>query len=267
MPLSILVRGSNDVGSAVALFLFRAGFAVAIHDVPRPTVTRRKMAFADAIFYGAAILVDVRAELVTDAEVLTEKIAKQQSIPISVDSFESFNAVLRPDVLVDARMRKHTQPGIQIGMAPLTIGLGPNFEVGVTTDLVVETAWENAGRVIRHGSALPLKGEPKPIAGHGRDRYLYAPSSGIFFTTYHPGDYVKEGQEIARINDTALHAPLTGILRGITHDGVPVSARTKVIEVDPRSQGADIAGISTRPAMIAQGVLEAVKRWELNYAN
>jgi xanthine dehydrogenase accessory factor len=225
------------------------------------------MAFADAIFYGAAILEDVRAELVTGAEVLTEKMAKQQSIPISVDKFENINALLRPDVLVDARMRKHTQPGIQIGMAPLTIGLGPNFEVGVTTDLVVETAWENAGRVIRHGSALPLKGEPKPIAGHGRDRYLYAPSSGIFFTTYHPGDYVKEGQEIARINDTALHAPLTGILRGITHDGVPVSARTKVIEVDPRSQGADIAGISTRPAMIAQGVLEAVKRWELNYAN
>jgi hypothetical protein len=35
---------------------------------------------------------------------------------------------------------------------------------------------------------------------------------------------------------------------------------TKVIEIDPRSQDADIFGISERPRRIAEGVLEALAR-------
>jgi len=49
MPkLRILVRGSGDIGSAVAHRLFEAGYAVVIHDTTQPTTTRRKMAFTDA---------------------------------------------------------------------------------------------------------------------------------------------------------------------------------------------------------------------------
>jgi xanthine dehydrogenase accessory factor len=48
----VLVRGVGDVGSAVAVVLFRAGFAAALHDEPSPTAMRRGMAFADAVFDG-----------------------------------------------------------------------------------------------------------------------------------------------------------------------------------------------------------------------
>jgi xanthine dehydrogenase accessory factor len=50
----VLVRGAGDVGSAVAAVLFRAGYAVALHDEPAPVAPRRGMAFADAVFDGAA---------------------------------------------------------------------------------------------------------------------------------------------------------------------------------------------------------------------
>ncbi|GAB4450066.1 MAG: hypothetical protein Fur0044_45620 [Anaerolineae bacterium] len=60
----VLVRGSGDIGSAVAHVLFRAGYAVAIHDIPQPTATRRKMAFTDAIFDGRARLEGVEARRV-----------------------------------------------------------------------------------------------------------------------------------------------------------------------------------------------------------
>ena len=66
----VLVRGVGDVGSAVAAVLFRAGYAVALHDAPAPAAPRRGMAFADAVFDGAAVLdgltalrVDTAAEL------------------------------------------------------------------------------------------------------------------------------------------------------------------------------------------------------------
>ena len=39
---------------------------------------------------------------------------------------------------------------------------------------------------------------------------------------------------IATIGDEPLAAPLDGILRGLSHDGVPVQRGTKVLEVDPR---------------------------------
>ena len=42
------------------------------------------------------------------------------------------------------------------GLAPLTIGLGPNFVAGETIDIVVETSWEQLGHVVTRGSALPL---------------------------------------------------------------------------------------------------------------
>jgi xanthine dehydrogenase accessory factor len=57
-----------------------------------------------------------------------------------------------------------------------------------------------------------------------------------------------------------LHAPIDGILRGLTHDNVPVVQRTKVIEVDPRGKEVNIVGIADRPKRIAQGVLEAIKQ-------
>jgi hypothetical protein len=49
---AVLVRGSGDVGAAVAIVLHRAGFGVAIDEVAAPAAARRGMAFADAVFVG-----------------------------------------------------------------------------------------------------------------------------------------------------------------------------------------------------------------------
>jgi hypothetical protein len=40
---------------------------------------------------------------------------------------------------------------------------------------------------------------------------------------------------------------------------------TKIIEVDPRLQNAQISGIGERPARIAEGVLSAIQNWEANH--
>jgi xanthine dehydrogenase accessory factor len=169
---------------------------------------------------------------------------------------------VHPQVLVDARMRKHSQPETQIHLAALTIGLGPNFIAGETTHFVIETArGDSVGRIIERGSASPLQGEPNEIEGHARDRYVYAPVAGKFYTTHQIGDKVKAGQEVARIDSTMLFVPITGVLRGLTHTDVPVTLKTKVIEIDPRIGNAQVTGIAERPARIAQGVLQAVQTW------
>lgn len=190
----VLVRGIGDVGSAVAHRLFRARYAVVIHDRPQPTWTRRRMAFADAVFDGTATLEGVTAVRLDDLDALSQFLGTRAAIPVSVTDLPALLRVAQPDVLVDARMRKRTRPEVQRGLARLTIGLGPNFVANETTDLVVETSWgADLGKVIR--------------------------------------------------------------------DGVVVSARTKVIEVDPRGPTAIVMGIDERPARIAVGVLRAVQAW------
>jgi len=117
------------------------------------------------------------------------------------------------------------------------------------------------GAIIRSGPTLPLVGEPRPLGGHSRARFVYAPHGGLFRTTRRIGEAVAAGELVATIGDTPLVAPLGGTLRGLTHDGVAVVIGTKVIEVDPRG-GPIAAGIGERPGTIADGVLRAIAAWE-----
>jgi xanthine dehydrogenase accessory factor len=262
MP-GILVRGCGDVGSAVAHRLFQSGYGVVIHDVTQTTTTRRKMAFADAIFEGNAILDGIESKRVNKLSLLRGLLIEHKIIPVITSGLPEALETLHPQILIDARMRKHSQPELQIHLAALTIGLGPNFIAGKTTHLVIETArGDSLGQIIERGLASPLRGEPNEINGHARDRYVYAPSAGIFHTLHQIGDRVESREEVARINSTPLFAPITGILRGLTHANVPVTFKTKVIEIDPRIENAQITGIAERPARIAQGVLQAIQNWE-----
>jgi xanthine dehydrogenase accessory factor len=259
----ILVRGSGDVGSAVAHTLFKADYAVVIHDSAKPSATRRKMAFCDAIFEGKAALDGVNARLFNGIPELTAGLTAHDLVPLTTLDLSRILAALKPGVLVDARMRKHEQPEVQITLAPFTVGLGPSFIAGETVHAAVETGWnEELGKVIWKGATRPLEGEPLTIAGHARDRYVYSPAAGMFYTALQVGDMVSAGQEVARVDEIPLYAPINGILRGLTHDGVPIARKSKVIEVDPRGTQAQISGIAERPRRIARGVLEAIKTWE-----
>lgn len=261
-PLKILIRGSGDVASAAAHLLFRSGYAVLLHEAPQPTATRRKMAFTDAVFDGSAWLEGIESRRLDDPVELLAALDARLFIPLTFADFEGILKEISPAVLVDARMRKHSQPEVQLGLAPLTLGLGPNFVAAQTVDVVIETGrGPDLGRVIRSGASAPLTGEPVAFAGHARDRYIYAPVAGIFRTALQVGDHVCQGQLLAEINGLPLRAPLDGVLRGLTRDGVPITVKTKVIEVDPRGSAAQISGIAERPAKIAQGVLQALQEW------
>jgi xanthine dehydrogenase accessory factor len=215
------------------------------------------MAFADAIFDGACELDGVRARRVDDVGRLRDGGATD--VLVTTAALDAVLAAVTPDVLVDARMRKRAQPERQRGLAPLTIGLGPNFVAGQTTDVAIETQWgEQLGTVVERGPTRALGGEPRSFDGHGRERFVYAPVAGVMRTRAQIAQRVHAGETVATIGDTPLLAPLDGILRGLVHDGVPVAARAKVVEVDPRGDVTKVTGIGVRPRRIAEGVLAAI---------
>lgn len=228
----------------------------------QPTTTRRGMAFADAVFEGQAVLDGVRAVRVDSVEQVVQALDRRDAIPVFVRPLGSLLATVGHRLLVDARVRKHAAPEVQMGFADLTVGLGPALVAGRHAHVVVETNWDGLGAVITEGASRPLAGEPRAIAGHARDRYVYAPTAGVFRTTRQIGDAVRRGDLVAEIGWTTLGAPLDGVLRGLTHDDVPVAVGTKVIEVDPRGQAAEVRGVAERPRRIAEGVLSAIREWE-----
>jgi xanthine dehydrogenase accessory factor len=259
MSLTVLVRGSGDVGSAVAVVLHRAGIGVAIHEVAAPSAPRRGMAFADAVFDGETSLDGLVARRVDDVASLAQTVASG-SIPVTTAPLDDVLAALAPDVLVDARMRKRAVPEPQLHLAPLTIGMGPNVVAGETTHLAIETQWgEHLGAVLEAGATRALGGEPRSFEGHGRDRFVYAPVDGVLRTAARIAQRVSAGEVVATVGDEPLHAPLDGILRGLTHDGVEVAAGTKVVEVDPRGDVSKVTGLGARPRRIGEGVLRAIE--------
>jgi xanthine dehydrogenase accessory factor len=259
-PTIVLVRGSGDVGSAVAHLLLRSGYGVVIHDVQRPTAPRRGMAFADAVFDGSCELDGVRARRIDDVVALAPAAAARAEVCVTTAGLGFVLSAVHPRVLVDARMRKRDEPERQLDLAPLTIGLGPGFVAGETTHLAIETQWGDAlGAIVTAGMTRALAGEPRSFDGHARDRFVYAPVAGLLRTDSAIGDRVRAGDVVATIDAEPLAAPLDGILRGLTHDRVPVSRGLKVLEVDPRGDVTAALGLGVRPLRIAKGVLAAVE--------
>jgi len=177
-----LCEASATSDPAVAHRLFLEGYAVVMHDEPTPTTTRRGMAFADAVFDGSAVLENVTAVRADDLARVREALSEHRAIPIYVRDIDSLLANLLPDILVDARMRKHQEAEIQRELASLVVRLGPRLVAGRHADIVVETSWDQLGAIVTAGSSLPLSGEPRELGGHARDRYIYAPVAGIFRT-------------------------------------------------------------------------------------
>lgn len=260
--MKVLVRGSGDIASAVAHALFSQGHAVAIHDGREPTASRRLMAYSDALFDGVAELEGVVA-VRTDRDGVAAALDRHTFIPITAAPFLEVLAAARWEVLVDARMRKHEVPESQIALAPLTVGLGPNFVAGETVTVAVETSWEALGRVVLSGPTMPLAGEPRAIAGKSRERYVYAPVAGRFHSDRAIRDAVTAGEVIGRVDTVPLAAPIDGAIRALSRSGIMVAARTKIIEIDPRGPAAVVGGIGERPRRIAAGVLQAVARLAL----
>ncbi len=253
----VVVRGIGDVGSAVAHRLFTAGFGVVVHDVATPAAPRRGMAFTDAMFDGTAVLEGVRAVRADRPDDLAGDGGAVLSTSLPLDEVL---ALVKPHVLVDARMRKHAMPEAQRGLAPLTIGLGPGFVAGESCDLAIETSWgERLGAIVTSGPTEVLAGEPRTYGGHARDRFVYAPGRGLFRTSASIAQPVVAGEVVATLDGAPLAAPLEGILRGLTHDGVVVERGTKCIEVDPRAEVRHVTGIGERPGAIGDAVVRAIR--------
>lgn len=257
MPSLVILRGGGDLASGVALRLHRAGIRVLIIELAQPLAVRRTVAFAEAVYAGQIEIEGLIGRKISKPDEIASTFEADQ-IPVLVDPTLSSLSSLVHEVLVDARMTKRA-PDVIANAASLVIGLGPGFVAGENCHAVVETMrGHNLGRVFWRGSAQADTGVPSSIAQHGKDRILRAAAAGRAEPHAEIGRQLKAGDLIAVISGSELRAPFDGVLRGIIHPSVQVTAGMKIGDLDPRSDPSYCWRVSDKALAIGGGVLEAL---------
>jgi xanthine dehydrogenase accessory factor len=254
----VCLRGGGDLASGVAYRLVRAGFPVVVLELPEPLVIRRTVAFAQAVYTGEVQVEELTGRRVADPEAALAE-ARAGRVAVLVDPAGESIGTLAPAAVVDARLLK-TNPGdIRLDLAPLVVALGPGTTAGVDCHAVIETMrGHHLGRVLWRGSAQPNTGVPGAVGGRTADRVLRAPADGVLESWTQIGDPVTAGQTVATVGGAPVASPFDGVLRGLLHDGLIVTAGLKIGDVDPRGVREHCFTISEKALAVGGGVLEAI---------
>jgi len=253
----VLIRGGGDLASGVAVRLHHSGFEVMITELPKPLVVRRTVSFAEAVIDGNKEVEGISAILIQNPDDVRE-VVRAGNIPVLVDPDLASLKEVRPDVVVDARMRKKP-PSEGKELATLVVGLGPGFIAGENCHAVIETnRGHNLGRVIWVGPPQEDTGIPGEVHGFASERVLRSPEDGKLVTGAKIGDQVKDGTVIALVGSQAVMAPFDGVLRGLIKPGSQVTKGMKIGDVDPRDDPTICSLVSDKSRAIGGGVLEAI---------
>lgn len=253
----VIVLGGGDLASAVIHKLHRSGFEVIVLERNTPTVVRRTVAFANAVYEGSWEVEGVASRL---AESFDEArmLVGEGIIPVMLTGLEEALRQLRPDALIDCTLSKRS-PSYTKEIAPVVIALGPEYTAGVHVHAVIETArGHDLGRIILQGKAKDNTHTPGNIGGYTHERVLRSPAEGRLKTDRKIGDLVKKGDVIGTVSGEAVISQIDGIIRGLVHGDVVLRKGMKTGDVDPRGIEEYCYTISDKGRNIAGSVLEAV---------
>jgi xanthine dehydrogenase accessory factor len=251
-----VVKGAGDMATGVALCLHHAGFAVAMTEIAQPTVVRRTVAFAQAVYEGSANVEGAHAVRVDAAGIEGALAQSHIAVVVAEDATETLD-VVRPALLVDAIIAKRNL-GTRMADAPAVIGLGPGFVAGQDVHAVVETKrGHDLGRSLFVGSACENTGVPGDIGGYTWQRVVRSPAAGVFRTVTEIGDLVTAGDVLGYVGAQPVCAALDGVLRGLLHTGLAVTVGFKLGDVDPRGDPSRCFTVSDKARAVGGGVLTA----------
>ena len=92
---------------------------------------------------------------------------------------------------------------------------------------------------------------------------IRAPRAGRIDWSSEIGDWVEEGSVLGVVlAETAMpvHAPFTGMVRGLIAPDLQVSAGLKIADIDPRHDPEACTQISDKALAVGGGVVEALHR-------
>ena len=270
----VLIRGAGELGSAVAAHLARQGLGrILLVERAFPKAVRRNVCYSEAVFSHGKTVDGVTARfvmLLSDIDVVHEL----GDLAVTTQPLPEVLEAWPPDVYVEAAMLR-TNWGLAKGLAPLVIALGPGYEAGRDCHALVETVrGPQLGRVLTSGGQSLPSEPPAEIMGFAQERVIKAQRAGIFRTNRDIGLRLEQGEKIGVVvllfaredlykgfpvdSEYPVVARISGVIRGLLRDGVPVEAGDKIGDIDPRGMTEDLEHISDKAQRVAEGVHEAI---------
>jgi xanthine dehydrogenase accessory factor len=247
----VLVKGTGEVASACARRLHLAGFSVLL--------TERELPASPAPASFAKALTEERVEMSgltaikIDTPVEAEAVWRKEYVAVLLDPEAKAQEELSPEIVVDARMASSNM-GTRIDEAPVVVGVGPGFEVGVDCGAVV-----GATPGVGLGWASYASGESvAPTVGVGGAATMISPAEGSLKTFRGSGQRVRKGEIVAEVNGKAIRSPVAGTIESLLPAGSEVTSGQSLGEILSSERPAPVAASPDSPAAISGGVLEAV---------
>src|SRR5262249_48554325 len=151
----------------------------------------------DALFDGEATLEGVPARHARNLAEVHALWDTENVLPVVAMPEAHLLVTLRPDVVVDATMRRQIVVPDLRTLAPTAVGLGPGFTPGSNCHIAIETQWGNAlGAVLLDRSTAAPAGGPPLLGSAGRERFVAAPRAGVWRTRATIGQRVRAGDVV-----------------------------------------------------------------------
>ena len=259
----VLVRGGGDIATGVVWRLHHAGFRVVVAELSQPLTIRRTVAVSSAVVSGHIDIEGLAARRCDD-ESSVHSCWNLGEVPVVVaPTLGDVPLSQQVSSIIDCRLAKQPLDST-VNDADIVIGLGPGFTVGTHCHAVVETMrGHRLGRALFSGMAEPNTGSPGEIEGKSAERVIRAPRAGRIDWSSEIGDWVEEGSVLGVVlAETAMpvHAPFTGMVRGLIAPDLQVSAGLKIADIEPRHDPEACTQISDKALAVGGGVVEALHR-------
>ncbi len=270
----VLIRGAGELASGTAHHLYTQGFQnILMLERRYPKAVRRQVCFSEAILDGTTKVQGVLGRYVRnvdEAEVANDAGA----IAIAALDLDEVLHSWQPKIFIEAAMLRKNW-GLKREIAPVVIALGPGYVARKDCDAVVETVrGPQIGAVLEDTGERLVDEPPAEIMGYGDERAVKAVRDGIFFTQQIIGGRVDRGERIGTVVSVygvedfrqgvpvdasyPVTARISGALRGLLRDGVPVKKGDRIADIDPRGNTDDLDHISDKSRRVAEGVHEAL---------
>lgn len=248
----IVVIGCDEVGSAIACLLHRAGTPIVIVDAADPPCARRGMSYADAWYVGGATLNGIDACFCSSVKSIPPVIKRGEMIAATTWSWEGVAAAVHPLAVIETRYGRITTAAacrplaladaLAVGVRATGVGGWPaDIVVGDSTDSASADAWTSRDTV-------------------GAFVRTAAPHTGRFRTRCEIAEYVDTGDVVGELGEFAVVARASGVLRGLAPRGARIARGDLLTEIDTRGEPASCFGIADPVRVLAERVAAAIRR-------
>ncbi len=268
----VAVLGGGEFGSAVTLWLFKAGLPVVMIVRPSEMHLRRNVCMAEAIFSGTQQIGDVTASLIDENILMNFEDSdyarrmrkavhfhiQTRHVPVIIlEELPEFVSILEPQTVVQTD--KEPFPGITLDSAPLVMGLHPWHRVQQDCHIAVESRMNfQMGEII----ISPPERDERPDLDFHYFRQPWqtvkSPLGGVFLSLKNIGDEIHMNEPIAKIEDIEIRSPFDGQIWGLFHSGKIISAGNPFVLICQEMPSEDYKSFGFIHKLVAGSVLREI---------